>query len=616
MFYHKHNFYFLSVIFAAMLFSQVFGEKEPRTLLFGLIKFDKESPYESGYWFDKWFRSREFASPVIFIPIELRYGIGFNGSFSGGISNPSAKDEKGNINYEDNTIEQLDQGFTNIWGSAIDLDLGLINIPRYLIKTSWMNMMTGINYRRSKIFSPAFVPYSVWGNSNASWVEKKKFSPLMNEFLITNTLQWQPFNFWYLNFRYAYGYATAKFYTSDNEIWDDTPTGSGTSMALGVGIRFILDPGKSNRFTLGLDIRHSYTKINNINDPANLTPISNFDLANYGLYLTISAFYGGKRTIGDEAKRLYYHKDYIAARNEFNQFIREYPSHANRRRALKYLEICEWKIPYVIMAEGIVLDDKGKTNLALNKYLKAKSLVKNDTTIMLALNGRMDQIALDWMNQAEILLPAERYDEAISIVRSVAKFSDHGIKALRRFKSYTILGNGKELQKAGFIGKAMIKYAEALNMNQELLFLVKALQYQAGIQMVNLAAEVDEFDEITLAIESLKYAKELSGEIGKKNENLLLELQNKLDSYNEFKMNSRIDERMNLARKKQAYARSEHLKLGMTLPQIQKLMGEPHEKIVGENKIDPHEQLWIYFINNKTLQLSFQNYILFKIEEI
>ena len=614
MFIYNRNSYFIMFLFVGVLFSQIPEKKEPRTFLFGLIKLDVESPYESGYWYEKWFRSREFSAPVTFIPIELRYGIGFNGSFSGGILNPSAKDDKGKINYEDDSIEQFDQGYTNIWGSAIDLDLGLVNIPNYVIKTSWMNMMTGFNYKRSSIFSPAFLPYSVWGNTKSSWSAKKKFSPLMNEFLITNTMQWQPFNFWYLNFRYAYGFATTKFYTTDNEVWDKSPTGSGTSMALGIGIRFILDQGKSNRFTIGLDFRHSYTKINKINDPADLTPIKDFDLANFGLFFTISAFYGGDRTIGDDAKKLYYHKDYVSARNDFKRFLKEYPSHANRERALEYLEICERKIPYVIMEEGVLLDDRGKTKQALAKYLQAKSLVKNDTIIMFALDGRIDQIALDWMNDAELLLPVERYDDAMNMVRRVAKFSDHGTKALRRFKSYTILGRGKELQRAGFIGKAMVKYTQALNMNSDLLFMVKALQYQAGIQMVNIAAQADEFDEITLAIESLKYARQLSGGIGKKNEKLLIDLQNKLDAYGKHKVNLRIQERMDLARKKQSMADSERLELGMTLPQIQVLMGEPHEKVVSRK--NQHEELWIYFVDNKTLHLSFQDYILFKIEKL
>ena len=77
-------------IIIAPLFGQISKKTESKTFLFGLIKFDRESTYESGYWFDKWFRSREFAAPVNFIPIELRYGIGFNGDFAGSFSNPSA----------------------------------------------------------------------------------------------------------------------------------------------------------------------------------------------------------------------------------------------------------------------------------------------------------------------------------------------------------------------------------------------------------------------------------------------------------------------------------------------------------------------------------------------
>ena len=603
-------------IIIAPLFGQISKKTESKTFLFGLIKFDRESTYESGYWFDKWFRSREFAAPVNFIPIELRYGIGFNGDFAGSFSNPSAKDEKNNIKYENDSIEQLEQGISNIWGPSVELDLGLINLPHYLLNTSWMNMMTGFTFRRSRLFSPALLPYEAWGNTNANWKGEKKFSPFMNEILLTNVLQWQPFNFWYLNFRYSYGLAATRFYSSDNENWDKSPSGLGTSSAFGLGIRFIIDSGKSNRYTIGIDLRHSYTKINTINDPGDLTPIKNFDLVNYGLYFTISAFYGGKKTIGDKAKRKYFHRDYIAARTDFKNFLSKYPSHSNYNRAISYLEICERKIPYVIMGEGIKLDDLGRTQQALSKYFEAKSLVKNDFVILAALESRIDQIALDLMNKAELLLPEERYDQAMDIVRDVAKFSEHGKKALWRFKSYTILGEGKNLQQAGFIGKAMGKYAEALKMNGELLYMVKALQYNAGIQMVKLANEADEFDEIFLAIESLKYAKQLSGEIGTKNEHLLSPLEKKLDDYDEFRVELRVEERMKAARKKQVLARSEHLELGMTTPQIEHLLGAPHEKLIDTNDGKTNNQLWIYFLDKRTLQLSFQDFLLFKIEEI
>ena len=232
-----------------------------------------------------------------------------------------------------------------------------------------------------------------------------------------------------------------------------------------------------------------------------------------------------------------------------------------------------------------------------------------------ALDGRIDQIALIWMNEAEMLLTEEKYDIAFSLVKQVAKFSNHGENSLRRFKSYTILGVGKDYQSAGFIGRAMGKYAEALQMNPELVYMVKALQYNAGIQMVNLAGKADEFDEINLAIESLEYAKELSGGIGEKNETLLEELKKKLDNYDEYQIRKNIDKKMNIARNQRLISKSESISVGMKLPKVQELLGDPHEK-VEKNFKNVNNQLWIYYVNNKSLHLSFQNYILYKIEKI
>jgi len=434
--------------------------------------------------------------------------------------------------------------------------------------------------------------------------------------MLTTHLQYQPFNNWFINFRYSYGLASALFYTPDHEQWDETLTGSGTSAAYGAGIRFILDPGKENRFTVGLDFRYSYTKIHTIWDPDDKTPINRFDLSNYGLYLTLSAFYGGNKTIGDKAKKLYYRKDYVHARNDFMQFLSDYPTHANRHRAEEYIADCEYKIPYVIMDEGIMLDKKNKTQKALDKYMYAKSLVKNDTLIMNTLDQRIDQIALLWMLAAENMLKEFKYDEAYNLVKHVAEFSIHGKKELRRFKSWVVLGEGKKYQNAGFIGKAMGKYANALEMNPDLIYEVKSLQYRAGIQMAKLATEADEFEEIQLAIHSLEFARELSGGIGKRNEQLLLDLRAKLKSLDNYKSRVLIDRKMDLGRLELARARTEKLSIGQSLPQVQELLGDPHEKILGSNGTDPEEQLWIYFMDQKSLHLSFHNFQLFKIEEL
>ena len=614
----KKTRHILFLLLLSGLWGQIEDEKKPKTFLFGLIKFDTESAYEKGAWLDKWLHGREFSAPVNLIPVEIHYGIGFNGKTSGSAANldkDSAADDPDKIKYDED-VDPISQKFNNLWGSSMEVDVGLINIPYYLLGTSWMNVMTGLTYRTSKTFYGAEVPYEEWAKTKINWGDTVYFSPKMEEYMLTTHFQYQPFNNWFMNFRYSYGLASAVFYTPDHEEWDETLTGSGTSAAMGAGIRFILDPGKENRFTVGLDFRYSYTKIHTILDPADITPINRFDLSNYGLYVTLSAFYGGKKTIGDKAKKLYYRKDYIHARDKFKQFLSDYPAHANRHRAEKYIADCDYKIPYTIMDEGVVLDKKSKTQKALDRYIYAKSLVKNDTLILETLNRRIDQIALLWMFEAEKMLNESRYDEAYSLVKHVAEFSIHGKKELRRFKSWVVLGEGKKYQTAGFIGKAMEKYANALEMNPDLIYEVKSLQYRAGIQMARLAKEADEFEEIQLAIHSLEFARELSGGIGKRNEQLLMDLNNKLKSLSDYKTRVLIDHKMNLARGKQARARTEKLKVGQTIPQVQELLGEPHEKIIGSHGTNPEEQLWIYFVDQKSLHLSFHHFQLFKIEEL
>ncbi len=595
--------------------SQGLFEKISKKPFWGLIATDKESAYEEGYWFDKWFRAREFSAPITYMPIEIRYGFGFNGKFSGSSLSPSYGDLDNWIWY-DQEVSALDHEVKNIFGTALDIDFAMLNIPYLVMNTSWMNFLTGINYRSSSIIIPKNIPDD-WREGTIISENTIQFKPEIKEYLITNTLQWQPFNPWYINFRYGYGIASSKFYfDKDTETINTNPSGSGTSMVLGMGFRYIIDPGKSNRFAIGIDLRHSYTKINKITDPDNITPVNRFDIANYGIYLTLSTFYGGRKTIGDEAKIIYFKKDYLNAKSKFIEFITQYPNHSNRYRAMKYIAECNRKIPYQIMDQGLVFDDLGDTEKALDKYLRAKSRVlENDTLIIEALNFRIDEIAKKWMNSAELLLDEGLYRDALSLVEKVSKFSDFGSKNLDRYKSYVILAQGEKLQSILILGKAMEKYSEALELNSKLESRIFALQYRAGVQLVELADKVDESDEIILAIQALEEAKELSSDIGSRNEKLLNDLHKKLELYSDYKSNIIINHKMAQARYLQAIARSPKLTIGMTMPLIEELLGSPHEKVISDNKMD-EQQLWIYNLKDKQLHLSFQDYILFKIEEV
>ena len=162
----------------------------------------------------------------------------------------------------------------------------------------------------------------------------------------------------------------------------------------------------------------------------------------------------------------------------------------------------------------------------------------------------------------------------------------------------------------------MEKYSEALKLNQDLIYEVKSLQYKAGVKMANLASKVDEFEDVQLAIIALEDAKKLSGGIGSKNEKLLMDLKKKLKTYDEFKSRNINQKRMEKGRLQQMVARSKKLEIGQSLPEVEALLGEPHEKIIGISGTKQDAQLWIYFTNKRSLQLSFHNFKLFKIEKI
>ena len=53
------------------------------------------------------------------------------------------------------------------------------------MKTSWMNVLTGLNYRYSSIISPKEIPPD-WKSNTVIETNKIKFKPEVREYLISN----------------------------------------------------------------------------------------------------------------------------------------------------------------------------------------------------------------------------------------------------------------------------------------------------------------------------------------------------------------------------------------------------------------------------------------------
>ena len=176
MFFIRNRHFFLYFFILYSLSAKV-NEKESGSFLFGLIKFDNKSTYEEGYWIKKWFFSREFSSPINVLPFEIRYGVGATGKRTGSwilsnLTRNSIQDEPKNISYDSNgdiLVDPIPISNNNIWGTALEIDLGLLNIPHYTIGSSWLNVLTGISYRTSSLLYPAKLPNEQWSQVNANW---------------------------------------------------------------------------------------------------------------------------------------------------------------------------------------------------------------------------------------------------------------------------------------------------------------------------------------------------------------------------------------------------------------------------------------------------------------
>ena len=99
-----------------------------RSMIFRIFSLDRIDPndYEKGYIFDRIFKRREFHRPVNFIPLELRYGFGYNsgGGFLGLGSLRSSW-----MTYETEGITSFNGGnFSSRLGHQLDIDILKTNI--------------------------------------------------------------------------------------------------------------------------------------------------------------------------------------------------------------------------------------------------------------------------------------------------------------------------------------------------------------------------------------------------------------------------------------------------------------------------------------------------------
>jgi len=122
-----------------------------KSLIFKIFSLDDEDSkkYEKGYFFDRVFKRREFHKPINFIPMELRYGFGYN-SGGGFLGLGSLKSSW--MTYDSEITEFKGGKLRSRFGHQLDLDIMKTNLAYYFFGNSWLDMHTGINFRYSSLF--------------------------------------------------------------------------------------------------------------------------------------------------------------------------------------------------------------------------------------------------------------------------------------------------------------------------------------------------------------------------------------------------------------------------------------------------------------------------------
>ena len=581
-----------------------------KSYMWGLIKINPKEKiqYEPGYWKDRILHPREFHHPITFIPLELRYGL----SFTGGAGSYGQNMPTSWMKYEENVGSHFNAGKKIAkFGHQLDIDMLKLNFSNLTLNTSWLDMNNGINYRYSNLFFPDTIPMNQWGNINPNWNINRKFSPKLSEFSLSHAMIIQWFEQFYLNLRYTWGVARSKFYLNSGSS-DDNPIGWGPSTSYSIGLRYIFETDKSYRFSVGVDLKHSYIKIKNINDPNDITPINRFDLQDYGIYLTIGAFYGGELSNGDNAKEYYYRGDYIESKKIFEQFINENQTHSNIHRAKMYHQLSLKKIPYQLFKEGLQFETQGMVDKAVDRYMS--SLQNANSKLSIEVHSHLKRIASFRIQYVEALISKRKYSEAISLLNKTVIFSNEAKKEMPRFEALIMIGKGETALKYRFYDKALQLFNNASIKYPLFNRQINAYRFQIAAMMVNDIKDIHDPDQIKLAIVSMEHAKKLSG-LGPVNEKIYQELKKRLSIIENLSIRYGIDKRMEEERYRRIRLNSATVKIGMTIPEVMDIIGDPVEIIHEQTLHGGDAQLWLYHLSNdRNLELSFYDYKLFKIE--
>ncbi|GEM_PF-512960 len=540
----------------------------------------------------------EYRSPILVIPFEIKVGtqvLGFG-------SQPLLFDST------ESQFVRYNQLFSR-FAFNFEIEVAKSNFWVYLIPQNFIDMQTGVGIRYTNALMQIGVPGN-WTNSHPITHESLYLAPQIREYNLNQSLifQWAPQ--WYGYFTFSYGWTHASAYvtrTHERYLPQD-----GNTYSFVLGIRRLGSTGFRVKEGYGLELKYTLARMHDLKDKLNITPITQLNLNSFGIQLTFNANLGGSRTQGDDAKELYRTGDYLAAKANFEEFLRRYPRHPRRFKAEWMMQECIKRIPYqeIVLADDLInARDYGRA---------AEHLAVANNTTNMALRMRVEnnyQKITNWFQTSmDSLIVAGQVEPATKLLTDFEKYQiPNSQSIIDRYWSEIFFHRGAVLTEYGMWEKAIDAFDKAIGKYPPIRERVQPWLLKIAYGYINDANKSVDKASIALALESLRKATATRPEIADLTKPYIRSLEEGLNYLKQEAGRQQLRQTIN--RIFNPPKNKPEPTIGMTTDSVRSLLGEPSYRNRIQDATKQEYELWLYvYANDYQKYYYFLNDKLYKIE--
>jgi len=513
--------------------------------------------------------------------------------------------------YFDSTESEFTQyrGFYKRVLNTFDFELFKYNWLIHLLPQNFIDYQTGIGARYAFSLINFALP-SAWPQNTPTSSERLYLSPRYYAINLNHTFNFQWSRKFYNYFAFSHGKAWGTTYLTRRHQTYLTQQSDLYTFAL--GIKMIGSIGYKYKEGYGFEIIYSWGNNGTLKDPHKITPITRLNYNSIGINFTFNSILGGGLTSGDEAKRLYTERDYLASKATFEDFLRNYPKHPRRFKAVWMIRECDKRIPYqeILLAEA---------QIAVNNYSKAaehlnRANVTGQATLLARIDENYQKIIAWFGNTMDSLFTINKMDQAEKLLQQVEALNIPGNQDLiRRYQSEIYFHRGVVFVEYQMWEKAIEAFDQAIVYHPPIRERVEHWLMKIASGYISDANQSADKKSIALALESLRQASSIRPDIVKLTAPFIKSLEDGIAYQRQSAAKQQLQAALNQTFNPPPEA--PQLRTGLSGAEVQNILGAPQYRNSLTDNAGATFTLWIYvFGDGSEKHLFFENEKLVKIE--